>query len=410
MDTIKQRYNRILNKVLFLYNFIVAKLIVIEDIQRRKAQRRKEYAEFEGLTLKLNIFITRLSYYLTPRKFSIKEQIDLIEALKVAVKFGNSVTQPFEFMANRKDLRIFVRMRCMQVVKELEYRPLNVCLADKGILGEEFITRIEVAYRTNNFISTYDLIINTLKDRRKRKTSFLIVLAQPILTLITAILVEGFVALSIVPDLIVSMPKGPKPPTIASYVAMNDIILNHKIEYITKFTIVAFLLLLFFRIPATRALLDLLMLQVPFIQKFIVRWEISKFFESLNAMILSGASLKEALDVSVKLVGNKVVRRSLLKDIDEISSKTSELGVILGDSVYVDVGVRNQLKLAGESGSTGETVLESVVEEYGDSMRIMLDTPMTFVIPIMLAFGGVYMFARLFPLYTEINSFMTNIM
>lgn len=405
----KEKLKTFVNLLLYFYNLSVALLVKLEDKQKRDAQFKKENPNTGTWISKIRATNLKISYYLGSKKFTLAEQKDLAEILKMSIKFGNAVNQPFLFMSQRNDLRLAVRLKCKQVADELSYIPLHQSLAGKDMLSEEYITLIEVAGRTGDYIPTYESIIESISDKQKRRSVFWVIMIQPILTLVTGIGIEIYVSMSIVPDLVLSIPKEEAPPVLASYIALREILLTHKLEYAIKLSIALTALYGFLKIPATKYLVDLLLMQIPLINRMIAQWEVSKFFDSIHSMIESGASMQESTITALNLINNKVIRTSVAKDLADLGTKTNDLSDILGQSVYVELKIRNQLKIARDSGSDSTDILTSVVEQYKDSMKKLLEAPGNFIIPVMLGSGGLYLFGRLLPLFSEINSFMENI-
>lgn len=405
----KEILTGLLNRLFYFYNLLIKYLYLIEDKQRRSAQKKKENFDpnsFEGRMKKLG---WKINYFITKKRFSLKEQKDLMITLRSAVKYKNDIQMPFKEMQKRGDLRPFVRLSCGEIARELAFHPLYSILEDKNVLHHEYVALIKVAYKTGEFIEAYDKIIESLQDKLKRRNAFLMIMFQPILTLIVALACEVFVALYLVPELIGNIEESQIKGVIKSYYNLQDILMNHKLEYGLKLGLVAVIIYYFFKIPATKYLIDLLLLQVPMISKYIIQWEISKFFSSTNDMFKSKASLQESLGVSIGLISNKAIKSSILKDIEEHTSKTSDLSRILADSVYVEYRVRNQLKVATNSGASPQEILDSIVDEYKDSMKILMETPMQLIIPMMITVAVIYMFTRLVPLFTEVSTIMQNI-
>lgn len=400
---------RILDILLYGYNYFVFWLIKLDDAQKRQAQVKREAIESESLSGKFQKLGWKISYYLTPKRFSLSEQKDLVEMLRLSIKFKNSITQPFEFMIQRKDLRPFVRLTCQQVLEDLKTKSLNDCLRGKKVLDNEYVELIKIAEEVGNFIETYTLIIDSIVEKKKRRKAFFFLMFQPILTLAGAIIAELSIALWLIPQLLETMDVEELQGTVLSYYNLREILLYHKLEYGLKALAIIVFLVFFVRLPATKYLMHVLLMQVPFISKYIAQWEISKFFSAINDMLKASASMQTATKTALDLVTNIAVKNSLAKDLREQGSKTNDLGTILSNSVYVDLKVRNQLRVSANSGGTTTELLESIAEEYKDSMNTLMSTPAQLVIPMMLGVSVLYIFMRLVPLFTDVSTMMQNI-
>lgn len=409
LSNLKQQGQRLLDVILYLYNWIVAKLIEYDDKQRRINQLRWEEADSTTFLGKFKDYSSLLYYYLTPKKLSLQEQKELVSTMLTSVKHENSVLEPFDLMSKRKDVRLVVKLKSAQVLQLLNEDSLDVALRKVEIIDEEYVTLIEVAKGTANYERAYEQIIESLDDKLKRRSAFLIIMIQPFLALGISGFIEVYVSLFTIDELASYVEPGQEPPIVKSYLNLQDILLHRKLEYTIYVLTVLVPLYFFVRLQASRFLIDYILLNMPIIGKYIMNWEISKFFNSLSDLLEAGSTTRRAMVTSVGLISNRVIRASLIKDIEAVSLDSNNISDILGNSVYVNLKIRNQLRIAKESNSDSLDVLRNIVEEYKDTMKKLLEVPMGLILPIMMAVGGAYIFMRLIPLYNEINNMMLNI-
>lgn len=410
MDKFKGFLSLIFSPILALYNRLIAKLYQADDRQRRVYQHKVETMDINSPVGRLFKFYWKLNSYITPRRFTLKEQKDLAEVVRMAIKFGNENILPFKKMSERTDLRHFVRTQTKEIAEELKSKDLYKILETRKVFHMEYVALIEVAYRTGEFVEAYNKIIASLNDKIKRRNAYFMLMIVPIFTLVIGLACEIFAALFIIPEILNMVDNVEQmPPVTTSYYKLREILLHSKMEWFIKLSIIGSAIFLYTRIEATKYLIDLFLVQIPIASKLIARWEISKFFNCINDMVKSNASIQEATTVSIGLINNRAIRNSIWKDISDKRQKTSQLSELLEDSVHIEQRIRNQLKIATDTNSRIDQLLDTIVEDYKESMNMLMDAPMKVVMPATLVVGAIYIFIRLVPLFNEVNIMLQNI-
>lgn len=410
IDKIKGFLSLIFSPILAIYNRLVAKLYQADDRQRRVYQYKVETMDINSPIGRFFRFYWKLNSFITPKRFTLREQKDLAGIVRMAIKFGNENILPFREMSIRTDLRHFVRQQTKEIADELQSADLYKILETRKVFHREYVALIEVAYRTGNFVEAYDKIINSLDDKIKRRNAYIMLMIVPIFTVIVGLLCEIFAALFIIPEVLNMVDNIEQmPPVTTSYYNLREILLNDKTEWFIKLSLIGSAIVLFTRIEATKYLIDLFLVQIPIASKLIARWEISKFFNCINDMVKSNASIQEATTISIGLINNRAIKNSIWKDIATKRQKTSQLSELLEDSVHIEQRIRNQLRIATVTNSRIDQLLDTIVEDYKESMNILMDAPMKVVMPATLVVGAIYIFIRLVPLFNEVNIMLQNI-
>lgn len=410
MTQIKKAIALILAPILAVYGRLVITLYKADDKQRRTYQKKKESLDKSSSFARFINFWGMLHSEITPKKFSLKEQKDLAEIVRMSIKFGNDNLLPWREQSRRSDLRYFVRQQCKEVADLHEEVDLHIVLQDRKVFHPEYVAMLKSAKTTGRFVDTYDRIILSLTEKIKRRNAYLMIMATPVFTFLIAAICEVLVAMIVVPEMVGMLNEGDVLPAVTqSYADLRNAILYHKLEWTVKLTVIFGSIYLFFKIDATKYLVDFLLVQLPVVNTLIARWEVSKFFQCINDMVKSSASPQEATAVSIGLISNRVIKHSMWNDVTANRERTSQLSEIFEDSVYVEEKIRNQLKIATRTNSKVDQLLDTIVEDYKESMNLLLEAPMKVIMPFTLALGALYIFFRLVPLFNEVNTILQNI-
>jgi type IV pilus assembly protein PilC len=128
-------------------------------------------------------------------------------------------------------------------------------------------------------------------------------------------------------------------------------------------------------------------LRLPIIKGTVMKISAVRFTRTLSTLLSSGMSLLQALEIVIKVVGNRVVMDGLnitKEDIRRGMSLSQSLRKVsaLPPMVYSMIGI-------GEEAGTIENMLEKCAEYYDDEVENAIQKLVTLMEPLMIVFMGV---------------------
>lgn len=128
-------------------------------------------------------------------------------------------------------------------------------------------------------------------------------------------------------------------------------------------------------------------LQLPVIKGTVMKISAVRFTRTLSTLLSSGMSLMQALEIVIKVVGNRVVMDGLnitKEDIRRGMSLSQSLRKVsaLPPMVYSMIGI-------GEEAGTIENMLEKCAEYYDDEVENAIQKLVTMMEPLLIIFMGV---------------------
>ena len=151
-----------------------------------------------------------------------------------------------------------------------------------------------------------------------------------------------------------------------------------------------------------KLLLDAASLRIPFLRKFVINTEITKFAKTLSLLLESGISIHESLDLATRTLENDVVRESLSRVSREIISEGSTLSASLKKVELFPPFALNMIAVGEEGGKLEGSLREVCVSyerELDQAMKIMTALLEPILILAIGAVVGFIVFAMLLPIF-----------
>lgn len=142
------------------------------------------------------------------------------------------------------------------------------------------------------------------------------------------------------------------------------------------------------------------LLKLPIFGGIIAKSSISRFSRTLGIMIKSGVPILQALDITSKTSGNKVIEGAVLKARQSVSEGKT-LSQPLKDSGVFPPMVTHLVAVGEETGKLSE-MLEKLADFYDDEVDSAVSGLSSVIEPIMLVFVGTMVGAIMLAMYLPI--------
>ena len=157
-----------------------------------------------------------------------------------------------------------------------------------------------------------------------------------------------------------------------------------------------------------RLIMDRLFLKVPVMGDLIRKASVSKFTRTLGTLISSGVPIMEALLITAKSAGNRVVEKAILMARQSISEGKT-LADPLGKS-GVFPGMVIQMVSVGESTGALDTMLGKIADFYDDevdqavtALTSLLEPMMMVILGVVIGFIVIAMYLPIFQMASVVN-------
>ena len=155
-----------------------------------------------------------------------------------------------------------------------------------------------------------------------------------------------------------------------------------------------------YRTEGGRLLIDGGLLQVPIFGELIRKSSIARFSRTLSTLVSSGVPILDALLITAKTSGNRVVERAILATRVSISEGNSISEPLVQSKVFPPMVC--QMIAVGESTGALDSMLQKIAEFYEDEVDNMVNNLTTRMEPMVILFLGVVIGGLVISMYLPI--------
>lgn len=152
---------------------------------------------------------------------------------------------------------------------------------------------------------------------------------------------------------------------------------------------------------------DRLKLQLPIIGSVSTRIATSRFSRTMSTLLASGIPLLNGMEISARVIGNKVFEKAILQVREDVRKGFSLSGPIRRTGLFPPM-VDSMIKIGEESGSLDD-VLRRTADFYDEEVDVAVQKMMSMLEPIMLLFMAVIIGMVLVAMYLPIFDLMKTV-
>ncbi len=213
----------------------------------------------------------------------------------------------------------------------------------------------------------------------------------PIIVLLIAILIMGFLLVFIVPKfqaIFADMLGGKPLPPLPQFVIGASTMVKSNILVIVALVVgIAILLKVVARTARGAFLLDTLKLKAPLFGDLTRKSAISRFSRTLGTLVTSGVPILQALNITRETAGNTIIADAIMKVHDSVKEGESIVHPLEASGVFPPM-VISMIDVGEETGQLPEMLLK-IAEVYDDEVDGAVSGLISLLEPIMIVFLAV---------------------
>ena len=161
------------------------------------------------------------------------------------------------------------------------------------------------------------------------------------------------------------------------------------------------------RTPQGGLMVDKAMLKVPVLGNLIRKSSVARFTRTLATLLASGVSIIEALEITAKTAGNKVVAKAINKSVVAIAEGDTITGPLKASGVFPPMVT--QMIGVGEKTGGLDDMLNKIADFYDEEVDEAVSALTSIIEPVIIVFMGVViggiMIAMYLPMFDIIGKF-----
>ena len=214
-------------------------------------------------------------------------------------------------------------------------------------------------------------------------------LTYPIVVLAIAFVVVAGLLVFVIP-VFVSMfqDMGKEVPALTLMVMQASEIFQHYIHYVIGIGYaIQYTLKKYYKTPKGMLQMDGLFLKLPVAGPLIQKVSVAKFTRTMGTLLASGVPIIEALDITARTAGNKVIENSILGIIDSIKEGQTMTAPLSREKVFPPMVV--SMIDIGEASGALDTMLNKIADFYDEEVDAAVEAMTALLEPMLMCFLGV---------------------
>lgn len=238
---------------------------------------------------------------------------------------------------------------------------------------------------------TLNRLAEFIEKAEKIKTKVKGAMVYPVVVLIMALGITGFLMVVIIPkftEIFRDLMKGKEMPALTQFVANASDTLMHRFPLVLGS--IAAAVILFKLVGFTKAgryLLDAISLKMPVFGNLLSKVSISRFTRTLGTLMSSDVQILQALNIVRETAGNMVVARAIQSVHDSVKEGESVAAPMESSSVFPSMVV-SMVMVGEETGRLAE-MLVKIADNYDTEVDAAVDGLTSIIEPVLIIFLAV---------------------
>jgi len=169
---------------------------------------------------------------------------------------------------------------------------------------------------------------------------------------------------------------------------MSDFLQKYILHIIATIAVGVVLFRRWYKTPAGHYATDAALLKVPVLGDMLLKTAVARFSETLSTLLAAGVGILQALDITARTSGNKVIEKGLLGSLEKITSGHTIAEPLQQTGLFPPM-VTHMISVGEKTGDIS-SMLEKVSAFYEEEVDTAIDAVMSMMEPIMIvAMGGI---------------------
>lgn len=322
-----------------------------------------------------SVSTTQMVFFFKQLSFMLRAGLPVIQALQL------SQTQ-----VGKGRLRLVIS----EMVTDIENgNPLSKAMAKHDeVFPPLAINLMAAGESTGSLDAVAERLSEHLEKKAAIKSQTINAMIYPSVVMLVAIGVVIFLVVKIIPQFAkFLLGRGKKLPDSTQFlIDTSNFALNYGLYIVAAVILVIIGLIVFYKTPQGRLVLDTFLLKVPVIGKLLSHGAMAEFTWSLSMMLRSGLTAYESLKICGKVITNRLISTKLMQASEQILTGRDLASSLKHPSAIPELVT--QMTTVGEKTGTLDMVLQEVGTFYEHLLQVGVKRMSAMVEPAMILFIG----------------------
>lgn len=320
------------------------------------------------------------------QKLSQIDQINFAKNLAVLLKGGVAINEAVDSLANQAKRGLFREVLFRLKARLEKGTSLASAISEEGeLFSKVFISLVKAGEISGALADNLDFLAVWLERDTRLRKDIRGVMLYPKIVLSGVIILGGGLTIFILPKLVPMFTSLHVKLPLITVILLKIAVFSQKYWLALLFAVLIIWLAVFliFRIEKVKYRYHHLLIRTPYIQEFVIGYQLALFSQLMGTLLRSGISIDEALFISYLGTSNLYYRKALKDIIDRVSKGNS---LVLTMKEYPELYPANSISVlsVGENSGTLEESFFKISDFW--TREIMEKTKLlpTIIEPILL--------------------------
>lgn len=356
----------------------------------------------------MNLHIKNTNDRLYNPKIKNKEIRMICKKMSILLKSGHEISKIIDILSqqsNKKISKVFVKIS-NQIQKG---NSITQSFKKTNLFSKFFISMMLAGEVSGNLDKIMDDLADYYDKEQRLKSKLMTISIYPITLISLSICTMIFMLVFVIPNFeMIFINNGIEPPIITK-ILIKLSIFTRKYYSILPLIFLLIIVVLYYFIKTSkniRYLKDLMILKIPFVKDIANLIITTRFCGTLNILIKSGVNIIDAIEISSKVINNKIIYKKLLVTSEHIKNGNNITYSIKKSNVFSTTFI-SMLKVGEESGNLDST-LSITNDFYNEELNLKIEQLIKIIEPVVTiiigSFIGIFIISMIMPIFDAINS------
>jgi len=318
------------------------------------------------------------------RGVTVKDKILFTRQLAVLLKAGVPLVQTLELLTDQST----GQLRSILITVKDDVKG-GKSFADSlkkypKVFSNIYVQLVRAGEAAGNLEIILDRLTSYMERQEELKKRVRGALTAPIIQLVVAFLVVGFLMIKVVPGMteVFVKQKMELPGSTKLMLNISNFFQQYYLPFLIALVLIIAGLVYWARTAAGARMLDKIKLKIPIVKEFTQMNAIVQFSQTLGMLLESGVNLSESLDIVVKITDNRILKDALTKAKDKIIKQGKIAQYLKQTAIFPPIAI--YMISTGEQSGQLDTMLLTVANNYEEDLKEYADKLTTLIGPVML--------------------------
>jgi type IV pilus assembly protein PilC len=354
-----------------------------------------------AISIKPKQFALSSLSFLSPIK--LQEVSRFTRQLAAMTSAGLPLVQCLDILVSQTENKIFAQ-KIQQISSDIQ---VGSTLADAlskhpTVFNALYCNMVSAGEASGNLDGVLNRIAEYLEKSERLVRRIKGALTYPVIVAIIAIVITAIMLTFVIPTFAQMFTElgGSLPLPTKIVMGISDFFRHNILLFLISLIVIFVAFIMYYKTEKGKYNIDFLKLKLPVIGELERKSSISRFSQTLSTLLTSGVTILDALSITAKTAGNKVLEKGLIRTLERITGGMTIAEPLKDTGLFPPMVI--QMIAVGEKTGDLSGMLTKIAEFYSEEVDATVDALTSIIEPIMIVILGIVVGGMMVSMYLPI--------